>query len=105
MPQLDVHTNPGATKGGYPYLLVLQSSLFRTGERWVVIPMAPAARFPVHDARLTPSFDVDGAPHVLVTMGITNIPRERLGAVVGNLGGESERIIDAVNWMMNRGWS
>ena len=104
MPQFDVHANPGATRAGYPYLVVLQSSLFRTGERWVVIPMAPTARFSVHDTRLNPTFDVEGAPHVLVTMGITNVPRERLGAVVGNLGGESERIIDAVDWMMNRGW-
>lgn len=104
MAQFDVHANPGASRAGFPYLLVLQSSLFRSGERWVVIPLVPAARFPVDDARLNPVFSVEGVPHVLFTMGITNVARERLGAVVASLANESERIIDAVDWMMNRGW-
>jgi len=103
--QFDIHINPGTTKTSFPYLVVLQSSLFRSGDRWVVIPMAPATRFPVHDARLNPVFSVEGMAHVLVTVGITNVPRDRLGAVVGNLGEESERVIDAVDWMMNRGWN
>ena len=104
MAQFDVHTNPGPSRAGFPYLLVLQSSLFRTGDRWVVIPLAPAGEFPVQDARLNPVFTIEGASYVLVTMGITNVPRERLGAAVANLREDSESIIDAVDWMMNRGW-
>ncbi|WP_342235536.1 CcdB family protein [Inquilinus sp. OTU3971] len=104
MPQFDVHRNIGATKAAYPYVVVLQSSLFRDRARWVVIPLAPATPDLPRNDRLNPIFDLEGRRYGLATLAIFNLPKEQLGPVVANLTAESDTIIAAVDWMMSRGW-
>jgi toxin CcdB len=104
MPQFDVHRNIGASRAAYPYLVVLQSSMFRDRSRWVVIPLAPAGpNLPPND-RLSPTFTVEGKRCGLATLAIFNLAKEQLGPVVTNLTTESDAIIAAMDWMMNRGW-
>lgn len=104
MAQFDVHRNIEATKGAFPYLVVLQSSLFRDRRRWVVVPMAPAtADLPVND-RLNPIFEIETGRYALATLSIFNLPKDRLGPVVATLADESDDIIAAFDWMVNRAW-
>ena len=104
MPQFDVHRNTGTTKAGFPLLVVVQSSLFLARDRRAVIPMAPVDRVPQPDIRLNPAFMILGQPYLLATQGITNVVKGQLGPVVASLREESERIIDAIDWLINRGW-
>lgn len=101
MPQFDVHRNIGASKAAYPYLVVLQSSIFRDRSRWVVIPLAPAGPSLPPNDRLSPSFILDGKWYGLA---IFNLPKGQLGPVVTNLAAESDTIVAAIDWMMNRGF-
>ena len=104
MPQFDVHRNIEATKAAYPYLVVLQSSLFRNRSRWVVVPMVPATPDLPGNDRLNPIFEVEGRRYALATLSILNMPKDRLGPVIATLADESDVIIAAVDWMVNRGW-
>ncbi|QJE71933.1 plasmid maintenance protein CcdB [Aerophototrophica crusticola] len=104
MAQFDICLNNGPTKSAFPCLLVLQSSLFRGAERWVVIPLVPGIGFAKQDPRLSPVLKINGAPFLLATQSITNVPVRQLGEVVGSARKQAETIIAAVDWLMNRGW-
>jgi hypothetical protein len=64
--------------------------------------MTPADRMPQPDIRLNPTFMILGQPYLLATQGITNVVKGQLGPVVTSLREESERIIDAIDWLINR---
>ncbi|HMG49636.1 MAG TPA: CcdB family protein [Inquilinus sp.] len=104
MRQFDVHRNLGTTRDEYPYLVVLQSSLFRDSSRRVVIPLARTIPRLPESNRLNPVFEIEGKPFSLMTLAIFNIPTDRLGPLVANLADESDAVIAAVDWMVNRGW-
>ncbi|MBW8725836.1 MAG: CcdB family protein [Inquilinus limosus] len=104
MRQFDVHRNLGTTRAGYPYLVVLQSSLFRESDRRVVIPLARATRRPAGGEGLIPVFEIEGQSCSLMTLDLLTVPTDRLGPLVTNLAAESDAIIAAVDWMMNRGF-
>ena len=53
--------------------------------------------------RLNPFFTIGQTRYSLAIFGITNVPRSHLGSVVTNLSEESDRIIDAVDWLISRG--
>ena len=105
MAQFDVCRNTGTTRGRSPFLLILQSTLFKGFDRRVVIPMTLRSVLPRDiDSKLCPPFVVEGQVVLLMPLEITNIPAERLGPVVMSLRDEAETVIAAVDWMMNRGW-
>ncbi|WP_225773180.1 CcdB family protein [Inquilinus sp. Marseille-Q2685] len=104
MAQFDVHRNLGTTKAEFPYFVVLQSSLFQESRRRVVIPLTrTTARLPQAE-RLNPVFEIEGELFSLMTLATLSLPKDRLGPLVTNLSGESDAIIAAVDWMMNRGF-
>ncbi|MGL4962751.1 MAG: CcdB family protein [Inquilinus sp.] len=102
MRQFDVHRNLGTTRAGYPYLVVLQSSLFRESDRRVVIPLARTARRSPESGQLHPVFDIEGQSCSLMTLDLLTVPTDRLGPLVTKLAAESDAIIAAVDWVMNR---
>lgn len=105
MAQFDVCRNTGTTRARSPFLLILQSTLFKGFERRVVIPMTLGSLLPRDvDPKLCPSFVIDGQVVLLMALDITNIPADRLGPVVASLRDDAETAIAAVDWMMNRGW-
>jgi toxin CcdB len=99
-----VHRNLGTTRAEFPYLVVLQSSLFQESRRRVVIPLTRAiSRLPQAE-RLNPVFEIEGGSFALMTLAILSLPKDRLGPLVTNLTSESDAVIAAVDWMMSRGW-
>ena len=105
MRQFDVHRNLGTTRAEFPYLVVLQSSLFRSSSRRVVIPLARALPHLPQGERLNPVFEIEDGSFSLMTLAILNLPVDRLGPRVANLSDKSDAIIAAVDWMMTRAWN
>ncbi|MGF6229525.1 hypothetical protein QFZ27_003480 [Inquilinus ginsengisoli] len=49
-------------------------------------------------------FEIEGQSCSLMTLDLLAVPTDRLGPLVTNLVYESDAIIAAVDWMMNRGF-
>ena len=98
MAQLDVYR---LADGG----LVLDcqnSSLDDIGTRFVV-PLVPAEFAPPHNAKLNPSFDVDGEQVTMVTQFATSIRVKELRRVVANLTGKRDDIVAAIDTLIAAG--
>lgn len=102
MRQFDVCANPGKSREGFPYLVIVQSDEFAATDRRIVVPLTPhRAGYPA----LAPVFDVAGKTLVADTLLIFAIPRDRLGPVVGSLAedGLAERLLGAIDRVLAPG--
>lgn len=102
MAQFTVHwnTNP-ATEGAVPYLLNVQSDLIEDLGTRVVVPLYPVSAMKGEILRtLTPVFEVDGAPYVMMTPQLAGIPRKSLGATVADLSLQRDQIIAALDLLI-----
>ena len=102
MAQFIVHrnTNPAA-QGTVPYLLNVQSDLIEDLGTRVVVPLYPASAMKGEILRtLTPVFEVDGAPYVMMTPQLAGIPRKSLGAAVADLSSKRDEIIAALDLLI-----
>jgi len=101
MRQFDVCRNPGTSRDGFPYLVVVQSDEFVGTDRRIVVPLTPhRAGYPA----IAPVFDVAGQAFVADTLLIFAIPKDRLGAVVASLAEDrlAARLLTAVGRVLAR---
>ena len=95
--QFDVFANPsGRSAQTFPYLVVLQSDWVTESSTVIVAPLVASDRIGGHP-RLYPEFTIAGRQLVLAITDLAALPRARLSRRVGDLRGERDRIVMALD--------
>ena len=101
MAQFDVYRNPDSrARRIIPYLLAVQSDLLRDLASRMVVPLVAVQHFGPSLTRLNPVFTIQKARVVMSTAEMAAVPRRILRQVVGNLGGERDAIIAAIDFLI-----
>lgn len=105
MAQFDVHRNTGKNREAIPFVVLVQSSLFDSYRRRVVIPLVRKSSLSlISDNRFNPSFSIENIAVVLHPLEIVSIPVEQLGEFVESLANEGNCIMDALDELLTRAW-
>lgn len=108
MPQFNVHRNKGPLKDAIPFVVLVQSSLFDTYRRGVVVPLVRRSTLPRASAmagsRLNPVFRIKGIDVVLHPLDMVSVAIDQLGEEVGSLGAQGQQITDALDELLTRSW-
>lgn len=105
MAQFDVHRNTGKHRNDIPYVVLVQSSLYDSYQRRVVVPLVRKAGLgKVSNPRFNPSFKIENIQVVLHPLEIVSVPTELLGDHVVSLASEGTRIMDALDELLTRAW-
>lgn len=106
MAQFDVHRNTGKQREAIPYVVIIQSSLYDSYRRRVVIPLV--RRSNLDDATagsaLNPGFEVEGIAVVLHPLEMVSVACDQLGEKVTSLAQEGDRIAAAMDELLTRAW-
>jgi toxin CcdB len=109
MAQFDVHLNTGKQKDAIPYVVIVQSSLFDSYRRRVVIPLVRRSNLVTSsvfaDMPLNPVFIIDDVEVILHPLEIVSISSEQLGDKVTSLEEEGDRITAALDELLTRAWA
>jgi toxin CcdB len=99
--QFDVHRNTGKQRETIPFVVVVQSSLYDSYRRRVVIPLVRRSRLDRSaafvDSPLNPVFTVKGIKVVLHPLEIVSVATDQLGEKVATLVQEGDRITGAMD--------
>ena len=95
MAKYDVHAGvqPGTL------LLDVQSDLLGGLNTRVVVPLIPQGQAPVPARFLNPVFEVEGAPHVMVTQFLAAVPAGVLRDPVANLTPRADEVTRALDML------
>lgn len=105
MAQFDVHRNTGRHRDDIPYVVLVQSSLYDSYRRRVVVPLVrKSALGKVSNPRFNPAFRIENIHVVLHPLEIVSVPNEQLGEHVGSLSAEGSRIMDALDELLTQAW-
>lgn len=109
MAQFDVHRNSGKQREAIPYVVIVQSSLFDSYRRWVVIPLVLCSHLDstasIAGAPLNPAFTIEGVEVVLHPLEIVSVATDQLGEKVATLEQEGDRITAAMDELLTRAWA
>lgn len=97
MAQYDLFPNPA----GDGYLLDVQNDLLEGLNVRAVVPLLPQGRALIAASRLNPVFEIDGAPHLMMTQYIAAVPVGILKAPVGDLSARFEAITSALDMLFH----
>jgi toxin CcdB len=101
MPQFDVHRNIGKQREDIPYVVLVQSSLYDSYRRRVVVPLVRKTVLgKISNPRFNPSFRIEKNHVVLHPLEIVSIANEQLGEYVESLDNEGGRIMDALDELL-----
>ena len=102
MPQFTVYENADEeTKDAIPCLLDVQSEILEGLKTRVVVPMCPSSAVgnkPMSD--LSPSFEIMGVMHVLLTPQLSGISLSQLGPPICDLSEFRFQIINALDFLL-----
>lgn len=105
MAQFDVHRNPGRHREQIPYVVLVQSSLYDSYRRRVVVPLVrKSALGKIANPRFNPRFKIENSAVVLHPLEIVSVANEQLGAYVTSLRHEGNRIMDALDELLTQAW-
>jgi toxin CcdB len=105
MAQFDVHRNTGKHREDIPYVVLVQSSLYDSYRRRVVVPLVrKSALGKISNPRFNPPFKIENVHVVLHPLEIVSVPNEQLGEFVESLIPEGNRIMDALDELLTRAW-
>lgn len=108
MAQFDIHRNIGRQKQSIPFVVVVQSSLYDSYRRRVVVPLvcrnSLSDSFVLHVSRMNPIFIVDGIEVVLHPLEIVSVALEQLGEKIGSLAEEGDCITNALYELLTQAW-
>lgn len=103
MAQFDVHRNTGRHRDDIPYVVLVQSSLYDSYRRRVVVPLVNKTVLgKIGNPRFNPTFRIEKKQVVLHPLEIVSIPNEQLGEYVASLGDEGDRIMDALDGLLTQ---
>ena len=106
MAQFDVHRNTGKHRDDIPYVVLVQSSLYDSYRRRVVVPMVRKSTLgKVSNPRFNPAFKIENIQVVLHPLEIVSVPNEVLGEYVQSLSSEGSRIMDALDELLTQAWA
>ena len=109
MAQFDVHRNIGKQREAIPYVVIVQSSLFDSYRRRVVIPLVRRSNLenaaPMVGSSLNPAFVVEGIEVVLHSLEIVYVATDQLGEKIATLAQDGDRITSAMDEMLTRAWA
>lgn len=95
MPKYDVFPNPS----GDGYLLDVQTDLLSDMNTRVVVPLLSVSSAPKPATRLNPVFNFHDEPVVMVTQFMAAVPTGVLGASLGKLDKEFDRVTAAIDML------
>ena len=105
MAQFDVHRNSGKNRDAIPYVVLVQSAIFDSYRRRVVVPLVrKSALGAISDQRFNPSFKIERIEVVLHPLEIVSVPNEKLGEFVKSITEDGSRITDALDILLSRAW-
>lgn len=105
MAQFDVHRNTGKHRDDIPYVVLVQSSLYDSYRRRVVVPLVRKSVLgKVSNQRFNPAFKIENVQVVLHPLEIVSVPSEQLGEFVASLNQEGSRIMDALDELLTQAW-
>ena len=105
MAQFDVHRNIGKNRDAIPYVVLVQSAIFDSYRRRVVVPLVrKSALGAISDQRFNPSFKIERIEVVLHPLEIVSVPNEKLGGFVKSIAEDGSRITDALDVLPSRAW-
>lgn len=105
MAQFDVHRNTGKQRDNIPFVVLVQSSLYDSYKRRVVVPLVrKSALGNIANARFNPTFSIENIAVVLHPLDIVSVPNELLGEFVVSLAPEGTRIADALDELLTQAW-
>jgi toxin CcdB len=105
MPQFDVHRNTGRHADSIPYVVVVQSSVFKEYSRRVVVPLVKASAVgAIANARFNPAFKIGKISVVLHPLEVVSVAADKLGKPVASLAAEGHRIVGALDELFSRAW-
>ncbi|SRR5487761_2330773 len=105
MAQFDVHRNAGKHRDAIPYVVLVQSSLYDSYRRRVVVPLVRKSTLgKITNPRFNPTFKIQNVAVVLHPLEIVSVPNEQLGDVVASLVQEANRIMDALDELLTQAW-
>ena len=103
MAQFDVHRNTGRHRDTIPFVVVVQSSLYNSYRRRVVVPLVNKSSLgKVTNPRFNPTFRIKGQSVVLHPLEIVSVANENLGEIVESLEEEGDAIIAALDELQTR---
>ena len=103
MAQFDVHRNSGRHRDNIPFIVVVQSSLYDSYRRRVVVPLVNKSSIgKITNPRLNPTFRINGQPVVLHPMETVSVANESLGDFVESLEEEGDAIVAALDELLTR---
>ena len=109
MSQFDVHKNIGKHRAFIPYVVIVQSSLFDSYRRRVVIPLVRSSHLDnaaaLANSSLNPVFTVKGMKVVLHPLEMVSVAADQLGEKVASLAKEGDRITNAMDELLTRAWA
>ncbi|MFT4102364.1 MAG: CcdB family protein [Burkholderiaceae bacterium] len=82
---------------GEGYLLDVQANLLEHLNTCVVVPLLPPDKAPKPASILNPVFEIERAPHVMVTQFMAAVPRRLMSADVLSLEHEAHVIVSALD--------
>ena len=108
MAQFDVHRNTGKQREAIPFVVVVQSSIFDSYRRRVVIPLVRRSHLDnaaaLTASPLNPAFTVEGLEVVLHPLEIVSVATDQLGEKIATLADEGDRITGALDELLTRDW-
>jgi toxin CcdB len=105
MAQFDVHRNPGRNQDSIPFVVSVQSALYDTYKRRVVVPLVRKSVLgKISSPRFNPTFRIANVTVVLHPLEIVSVPVEKLGEKVGSLATEGDAIAGALDELLTRAW-
>ena len=105
MAQFDVHRNIGKHRDAIPYVVLVQSSLYDSYRRRVVVPLVrKSALGKISNPRFNPTFKIKNIYVVLHPLELVSVANEQLGGFVKSLSKEGDRIMDALDELLTKAW-
>lgn len=108
MAQFDVHLNIGKQRQHIPYVVVVQSALYDSYRRRVVVPLVLRAALTSSElqggSRINPVFTIEGREVVMHPLEIVSIALDQMGEKIGSLSDEGDAILNALDEVLTRAW-
>ena len=107
MAQFDVHRNTGRQSEHIPYVVIVQSALYDSYRRRVVVPLVRGTvlrKAALKASRINPVFTVGNMEVVLHPLEIVSVALDQLGEKVGDLQAYGAAIADALDEVFTRSW-
>jgi toxin CcdB len=105
MAQFDVHRNTGKNQEAIPFVVTVQSALFESYKRRVVVPLVRKSTVgKISSPSFNPTFRIGNIAVVLHPLEIVSVPVEKLGERVASLASQGDAIVSALDELLTRAW-